>query len=241
MTRMEHGHTHDQIRERLGTGPPQSHLRDWIYGGIDGAVTTLAVVSGVVGAQLPPRIIVILGVANLVADGLSMAVSNYLATRAEAEEMRHAEAVEHRHIETAPEGEREEVRQIFRQRGLTGELLERVTEAITADRDRWVRTMLRDEYGLPAMVRSPWRAAAATFSAFLLCGLVPLIPFVMGLAEAFWTAAAATAGTLGLIGAVKSRWSVYPWWRSALETLAVGGAAATTAYAVGAWLRDLAG
>ncbi len=212
-----------------------------MYGGIDGAVTTFAVVSGVVGAQLSPRIILILGAANLVADGLSMAASNYLATRAEHEELHYAEAVEHRHIETAPDGEREEVREIFRQRGLTGDLLERVTEVVTADRERWVRTMLRDEYGLPAMVRSPWRAAAATFSAFLLCGLVPLLPFVAGLPDAFWASAAATGLVFALIGALKSRWSIHPWWRSGLETLSVGGGAAGVAYGIGAWLRGLVG
>ena len=172
MIRADHDHTRSAIRARLAGEPPQSYLRDWVYGGIDGAVTTFAIVSGVVGAQLSPRIILVLGVANLVADGFSMAAGNYLATRAEHEELRYAEAVERRHIDTVPEGEREEVREIFRQRGLAGELLERVTEVVTADRDRWIQMMLRDEYGLPAAIRSPWRAAAATFSAFLLCGLV---------------------------------------------------------------------
>src|SRR5438105_1686451 len=103
-----------------------------------------------------------------------MAAANYLATRAEHEELHHTEAVERRHIEVAPEGEREEVREILRGLGIFGDLLERVVAMITADRDRWVRMMLRDEYGLPTAVRSPWRAAGSTFSAFLLCGLVPL-------------------------------------------------------------------
>lgn len=238
---MEHEHTHAAIRARLAAGPRQSHLRDWVYGGIDGAVTTFAIVSGVVGAQLSPGIILILGAANLVADGLSMAAGNYLATRAEQEEFRYAEAVEHRHIATAPEGEREEVREIFRRRGLHGDLLERLVAAITADRDRWVQTMLRDEYGLPAAVRSPWRAAGSTFSAFLLCGLVPLLPFVAGLTNAFAVAAVATGLVFALIGALKSRWSIRSWWRAGSETLAVGGGAAAVAYGIGAWLRGLAG
>jgi VIT1/CCC1 family predicted Fe2+/Mn2+ transporter len=194
-----------------------------------------------VGAQLSPRIILILGAANLLADGLSMAAGNYVATGAEREEMRHAEAIERRHITLDPEGERAEVREIFRQRGLQGELLERVTAAVTSDPERWVRTMLRDEYGLPAAVRSPWRAAAATFAAFVACGLVPLLPFILGLGEAFWTATAATGVTFAAIGAAKSRWSPHPWWRSALETLVIGGGAAAVAYAIGAWLRDLGG
>ena len=115
------------------------------------------------GAELSPGIVLVLGVANLVADGFSMAASNYVGTRTEHDELRYWEAVEHRHIDTTPEGEREQVRQIFRQKGLTGDDLERVVTAITADRARWVRTMLAEEYGLPPQVRSPWRAALSTF------------------------------------------------------------------------------
>jgi VIT1/CCC1 family predicted Fe2+/Mn2+ transporter len=112
---------------------------------------------------------------------------------------------------------------------------------ITSDRDRWVRFMLRHEYGLPARVRSAWRAAGATLSAFVLCGLVPLAPFVVGARDAFWMAAGATGLVFAAIGALKSRWSPQPWWRSALETVAIGGGAAAVAYVIGAWLRGFAG
>jgi VIT1/CCC1 family predicted Fe2+/Mn2+ transporter len=237
--KMEHEHTREAIRQRLALGPQQSYLRDWVYGGIDGTVTTFALVAGVVGAHLAPRIILILGGANLIADGFAMAAGNYLATRAEHEEFQKTEMIEHRHIEVDPEGEREEVREILRGLGIVGELLDGVVAAITSDRDRWVRMMLRDEYGLPASVRSPWRAAASTFSAFFLCGLIPLIPFVAGIASAFWVAAAATSLVFILIGALKSRWSMQPWWHSGLGTLAIGGGAAAVAYVIGAWLRDL--
>ncbi|MGP0073205.1 MAG: VIT1/CCC1 transporter family protein [Bryobacteraceae bacterium] len=236
---MEHEHTREAIHQRLAAGPEQSYLRDWVYGGIDGTVTTFAIVAGVVGARLAPRVILILGVANLIADGFAMAASNYLATRSEREEFDHAEAVERRHIKIFPEGEREEVSEILRGLGIVGDLLDRVVAAITADRDRWVRMMLRYEYGLPASVRSPWRAAASTFSAFLACGLVPLVPFLVGVTSAFWVASAATSLTFVLIGALKSRWSIQPWWQSGLMTLAIGGGAAVGAYSVGNWLRVL--
>jgi VIT1/CCC1 family predicted Fe2+/Mn2+ transporter len=238
---LEHEHTHEAIHQRLAAGPHYSYLRDWVYGGIDGAVTTFAIASGVVGAHLSPRVILILGGANLIADGFAMAASNYLATQSEHEEFHHAEAVERRHIEACPEGEREEVREILLGLGIVGDLLGQVVAAITADRDRWVRMMLRDEYGLPAAVRSPWRAAGSTFSAFLFCGLIPLVPFVAGLKNAFWVASAATSLIFLLIGALKSRWSIQPWWQSGLVTLSVGGGAAAVAYAIGAWLRNLTG
>jgi len=238
---MDHEHSHEAIRQRLAAEPRQSYLRDWVYGGIDGTATTVAIVAGVVGAHLSPSVILILGSANLIADGFAMAAGNYLATRSEHEEFRHAEAIERQHIEAFPEGEREEVSEILRGLGIVGDLLDRVVAAVTADHDRWMRMMLRYEYGLPAAVRSPWRAAGSTFSAFLLCGLVPLVPFVAGLNSAFWVASAATGLMFVLIGALKSRWSIHPWWHSALTTLAIGGSAAAVAYAIGAGLRNLAG
>ena len=238
---MEHEHTHEAIRHRLAAGPSQSYLRDWVYGGIDGTVTTFALASGVTGAHLSSRVILILGGASLIADGFAMAAGNYLATRAEHEEFRYAEAVERRHIANAPEGEREEVREILRGLGIVGDLLERVVHAITADRDRWVRVMLRYEYGLPAAVRSPWRAAGSTFSAFLICGLVPLIPFFASIKNAFWVASAMTGVTFVLIGALKAQWSIQPWWHSGFSTLAIGGGAAAVAYGLGAWLRGITG
>jgi VIT1/CCC1 family predicted Fe2+/Mn2+ transporter len=237
----EHEHTPQAIRERFAAEPTQSYLRDWVYGGVDGAVTMFAIVSGVVGARLSPGVIVILGLSNLVADGLAMAASNYLATRSEHDEFRHAEAVEHRHIGEDPVGEREEVREIFRRYGIQGDLLEQVVAAVTEDREQWLRIMLREEYGLPAVVRVPARAALSTFIAFVICGLVPLIPFVANLPHAFADSIAATALEFALIGTLKSRWSTQRGWRSALETLGVGGAAAAVAYAVGAGLRVFSG
>jgi VIT1/CCC1 family predicted Fe2+/Mn2+ transporter len=237
---MEHDHSPEAIRERLSAGPRHSYLRDFVYGGIDGAVTTFAVVSGVVGAQLSAGIILVMGGANLIADGFSMAASNYLGTRAEQEDFEHIEAIEHRHIDTDPEGEREEVRQIFADKGFQGEDLRRVVELITSNRKIWVRTMLTDEYGLPHQVRSPWIAASSTFIAFLVCGLVPLIPFIFRITNPFPVAAVLTGAVFFAIGSVKSIWSTSPWWRSGLATLAVGGIAAVLAYLVGMLLKGFA-
>ncbi len=234
---MEHDHTPEGIRERLRSGPKHSYLRDWVYGGIDGAVTTFAIVSGVVGAQLPSRTILILGLANLIADGFSMAASNYLGTRAEHHELEHFEDLERRHVRQFPEGEREEVRQILREKGFSGQALQEGVEALTRDKARWVRFMLTEEYGLPASIRSPWLAGAATYLSFLLCGAVPLIPFVLGASEAFSWAVILTGLVFFLIGSMKSRWSIEPWWRSGMVTFAVGAVAAAIAYGIGWALR----
>jgi VIT1/CCC1 family predicted Fe2+/Mn2+ transporter len=236
---MEHEHTVEAIQARLSAGPRQNYLRDWIYGGIDGAVTTFAVVSGVVGAQLSPWVILVMGFANLFADGFSMAASNFLGTRAEHEDLKRLEAIEYRHVDLAPEGEREEVRQIFRGKGFTGEDLTRLVDLITSDRARWVRTMLTEEYGLPQQVRSPWLAAITTFSAFLVCGLVPLLPFLFGGHDPLFLSIAMTGIVFFGIGSLKSRWSMSVWWRSGLSTLAVGVIAAGLAYAVGLLLNQI--
>lgn len=238
---MEHEHSAEAIERRLAAGPRHNYLRDWIYGGIDGSVTTFAVVSGVAGAQLSPLIILIMGFANLIADGFSMAASNFLGTKAEFEDLKRIEAIEHRHIELAPEGEREEVRQIFSNKGFAGEDLERVVDLVTADRSRWVRTMLTEEYGLPQEVRSPWWAALSTFSAFLLCGLVPLLPYVLGTTRALEFSALLTALVFFVIGSVKSIWSTSSWWRSGISTLLVGAIAGLLAYGAGMFVGNLVG
>lgn len=236
---MEHEHSAEAIRERLAAGPVHNYLRDWIYGGIDGAVTTFAVVSGVAGAQLSPWVLLALGFANLFADGFSMAASNFLGTKAEHDNWHRLEAIENRHIDLAPEGEREEVRQIFQLKGFAGEDLERIVQLVTANRERWVRTMLTEEYGLPIEVRSPYYAAISTFMAFLVCGLVPLFPYLLKVPQAQEVSVIATGLVFFAIGSAKSRWSPAAWWRSGLTTVLVGAIAAGLAYATGMILKSL--
>ena len=236
---MEHDHSPDAIRKRLESGPSHNYLRDWIYGGIDGAVTTLAVVTGVAGAQLSKWVILALGFANLFADGFSMAASNYLGTKAEHDDWRRLEQIEHRHIELMPEGEREEVRQIFARKGFEGSDLEHIVDLVTSDNERLVQTMLTDEYGLPREVRSPWIAAISTFTAFLICGLVPLLPYLSGTEHSFEVSLIFTGIVFVTIGSIKSRWSTSSWWHSGLTTLLVGAVAASLAYLAGVIVKLL--
>lgn len=240
MPERDHDHSAEGIAARIGS-VNHNYLRDWIYGGIDGSVTTFAVVAGVVGANLPIPIILILGFANLIADGFSMAASNYLGTRAEQDDYKRLEAMEYRHIEKYPEGEKEEIRHIYREKGFEGEDLERAVELITSDKERWVKTMLTEEYGLPSEIRSAWKAAASTFLSFFICGMIPLLPYLSlsGSENSFIYASAFTGVTFFLIGSFKSFWSTVSWFRSGIETLIVGGLAATLAYGVGVLLRGL--
>ncbi|MCB1310755.1 MAG: VIT1/CCC1 transporter family protein [Sedimentitalea sp.] len=229
----EHGHSVEEIATRIGAPPGRGVLRDVVYGAIDGSVTTFAIVAGVAGAGLSPFVIVALGLANVLADGFSMAAGNYSGTKAELDNIRRIRAVEERHIARNPEGERREVREILSQKGLSGAVLEDATQAITADRETWIGLMLEGEYGLGGVDPHPMRAALATFGAFLVAGMVPLLPFLFGLPGAFALSAWMTMGVFFAIGALKSHWSLAPWWRSGTETLLIGGLAAAIAFGVG--------
>jgi VIT1/CCC1 family predicted Fe2+/Mn2+ transporter len=232
---LEHDHNPDAIRKRLSHAPGNNYLRDWIYGGIDGAVTTFAVVAGVVGAKLAAVVVLVLGLANLIADGFAMGASNYSASKAECDEYQRLLAVERKHIGLVPEGEREEIRQIFAGKGFTGEMLERIVTAITSDETIWAKTMAVEEYGVSPAAKSPLLAGVNTFCAFVLSGFVPLVTYL--LAGGFVICVLATGLTFFAIGAIKSRWSLASWWRSGMETFLIGMSAAALAFGVGFGLR----
>ena len=239
-------HTPAAIEARFAQPRSPSVLRDVVYGAIDGTVTTFAVVSGVAGASLSQRVVIILGLANLIADGFSMAIGNFLATRAEQQRLEQARREEERHVALVPEGEREEVRQIFAAKGFDGADLDRAVDVITSDEERWVKTMLSDELGFAPDVPRPIRAATATFLAFVTVGFLPVSVFVVDLllpgdvaAPFAWSAALTAVAFLG-IGALKTRFVQQAAWRGALETLAIGGVAAALAYGAGALLNTVA-
>jgi VIT1/CCC1 family predicted Fe2+/Mn2+ transporter len=244
-TGSEHAHTRAAIRERLRGEPRGSYLADYVYGAIDGVVTTFAVVAGVAGAELSGGIVVILGLANLLADGASMAAANFVGTRTEAARRRQIRDMEERHVAAYPDGEREEIREIYRQKGFTGPQLEGIVDVITADRRRWIDTMLVEEHGFSLAGRSAWHAATATFVAFLVAGSLPLLVYIgaglfgLPLRQPFWWSVGLTAFAFLTIGAVKGRVTGQRPVIAALETVGVGGGAAALAYLVGAALRGV--
>ena len=238
-------HTPEKINYRLQNKEETSYLKDFVYGAVDGAVTTFAVVSGVAGADLAPQIIIIMGMANLVADGFSMAVSNYLGVKTEKQLHDKTRLQEKMHIAVYPEGEKEEIRQIFAQKGFSGDTLDKAVQIITADKKLWENTMLHEEYGLPPVGSVAWKAALATFIAFLLIGFIPIFPFLWDyffrfqVSNPFLWSSISTAGAFFLVGAIKSKFVNKPWYTSGFETLLLGGTAALLAYLVGDILEGL--
>jgi VIT1/CCC1 family predicted Fe2+/Mn2+ transporter len=174
-----------------------------------------------------------------------MAVSNFLGTNAERERIERARRIEGKHIDLYPDGEREEIRQIFAAKGFSGTNLDEIVAVVTSDRSRWIDTMIREEYGLRLEERSSWRAATVTFAAFVLLGSLPLLAFLPGLftpaanADPYFSSTVLTAIALFLVGAVKARFLARSWYRSGAETLLIGGTAASLAYLVGASLAAL--
>jgi vacuolar iron transporter family protein len=236
-------HTPHAIRKRLRDRPAASYLQDFVYGAVDGTITTFAVVAGVAGASLDEQVVIILGCANLLADGFSMAVSNFLGTRAQRQQQERARRRELHQIDAIPDGEREEIRQIFAAKGFEGDDLERVVGVITSDREVWTDTMMREELGFAAIGRSEYRAGLATLVAFVVVGSLPLLVYLYDLAvsghveHAFAWSTLMTGIAFLAIGALKSPFVDQSAWRSALETLLIGGLAATLAYAVGSLLE----
>lgn len=230
---------------RLARGPTHSYLKDFIYGAIDGTVTTFAVVAGAAGAELSHKIVIILGISNVFADGFSMAASNFLGTRAEQELRAKAEEEEKIHIALVPEGEKEEIRQLFEAKGFRGEDLVRIVSVITSDVKLWLDTMIQEELGLAKETTSPVRAAAYTFFAFVIIGMLPLSAYLFAYFfpsvsfNIFEWSVLITGGTFFSIGVLKSPYVGKRWYKSGLETLLVGGSAAAIAYFFGMVLKNI--
>ncbi|MBB3232831.1 VIT1/CCC1 transporter family protein [Halomonas stenophila] len=229
-------HDPEAIRRRLEAPARAQSTPDAILGAIDGCVTTFAVVSGAFGAGFSAHVALVLGFANLLADGFSMAISNYEAVQAQREGVERAREREREHIDLVPEGEREEIRQIYARKGFEGEVLQQVVETISRDREVWVETMLTEEHGLQRVALSPWRSALVTFLAFLVVGAMPLVPYALpGILpwHRFLASLAIAAFMFLLIGMLKSLVYQRPVWQSGLRTLLMGGAAAGLAFLTG--------
>lgn len=238
---LSRAHEPAKVRERLAAEGGRGHLGDAVLGAIDGGITSFAVVAGAVGGGFSSLVVVILGFASLLADGFSMAVSNYLGTRSESEAAERAHREELRHIEEIPEAQREELRATFAAKGFEGETLERIVETITRDHELWATTILQEEFGLqPGESERPLRSGATTFASFLVVGAIPLLPFLapwLTPRQAFGASCAATALAFLGVGLAKS-WALgQSRMRAGLETLLTGGCAALLAYAAGALLR----
>ena len=212
-----------------------NYIRDVVFSANDGLVTTFAVVAGVAGAQLSTGVVVILGLANMLADGLAMALGNYLGTVSRADFEKNSLMIEEKEVGEIPEKERGEIRNIAVKRGIPTDKIPEWERIITSKKRVWVDEMMVWELGIiPGQKSFPIRHALATFIAFVAAGFLPLIPYVYNFSINKFSAAIFITGlALFLVGSARSGITGKNWLRSGLEMLLIGGIAAAAAYIVG--------
>ena len=207
---------------------------------MDGIITTFAVVAASVGGSLSTDVILLMGFANLVADGLSMGFGDYLSSQAEFEYTRAEHTREKWELDNYPEGEKQEMVELYVKRGMTPADAESVIGVMSKYKNFFLDVMMVEELGLmpPDESDSPAKNGLVTFGAFLMFGFIPLTSYVLagatGASDAanFVAACLLTALTLLVLGASKARFTNQSVTKSALLMLLNGGLAAVAAYLV---------
>lgn len=230
--------------EKHKTGRGQ-YIKSFVYGGLDGIVTTFAVVAGVTGANLSAGVVLILGVASLIADGISMAFGDYLSTKAEKEYMTAERVREIWETRNYPDGEKREMIELYIEKGIPEKDAKTAVEALSKHEKPWVDIMMAEELGLVENYASPIKNALVTFASFIFFGSIPVLIYVVArfipffAARTFATACILTGITLFFLGTLKVYFTRQHWHRAGLEMLLLGGFAAIAAYLVGVLLGGL--
>ncbi|WP_114780742.1 VIT1/CCC1 transporter family protein [Botryobacter ruber] len=226
----------------------KEYIAEFVYGGIDGAITTFAVVAGAEGASLGITVVIILGLANLIADGFSMSVGNFFSTKAARDNFDRHRAIECWEVENLRDTEVNEIRDIYAAKGFKGELLEQVVQVITSDKEVWIDTMMREELKMAKDEKTPYKTAGVTFFSFVLVGSIPLLAYIfagrnlqLDNSSLFLYSSLLTGVALALVGSLKSIVTEKSIVRGVSETLALGGIAALLAYFVGDVLETILG
>ncbi len=213
-------------------------LKSAVYGGLDGIITTYSVVMGAAGASLSIGIVLILGISNMIGDGISMGLGDYISSKSEIEFRRKERQREEWEIENNPEGEKLEMVEIYKMRGFCEEDATILSETISKSKKAWVEIMMVEELGLVETDDSPFKNGIVTFVAFVLFGIIPLLPFIVakisGLEDGLFIASTVLTGfTLFFMGVIKILFTMKPWYFSGGETLLIGALAAGSAYFIG--------
>jgi vacuolar iron transporter family protein len=210
-------------------------FRAGIFGVSDGLVTNVSLILGFAGANPGHDVVRLAGLAGLVAGGFSMASGEWISMRAQKELLEYEIEVERRSIDANPEGEREELRELFVARGIDADLAARLSHDLMRDPDLALRTHTREELGVdPSATGSPWVAAISSLIAFAVGAFIPLVPWVVTSSgkETLWSIALGAVGALG-VGAAIGRFIRRGTWRWALRQLAVAVLAAGVTYGIG--------
>jgi len=209
-------------------------MRDLVLGSSDGLVGFLAFVAGVSASLPSQRSIVLAGFAEMFAGATSMGLGAYLGSKSEREYYEKELRREKREIREMPVEEREEIRQIYRQKGFEGDELEMVVDRITADKERWLKVMMHEELGFTQSVFvPPIRAGAGVGLSYMLGAAFPLAPYLLfERRTAMVLSMLVTALVLFAIGAGKSRLTAKAWWKSGFEMAGLGLVGALVCHAI---------
>jgi VIT1/CCC1 family predicted Fe2+/Mn2+ transporter len=208
-------------------------LRPAVFGAMDGLVTNISLIAGVGGGGLAAGQIVLTGVAGLAAGALSMAIGEYTSVQTQNEQLDHEVAKERHELLHNPDGEEDELAEMWVQRGLSPALAAEVAAQLSRDPEQALRVHVLEELGMDPDERpSPWTAAFSSFVCFSVGALIPLLPYLLGF-PVLWVAL--LAGSLGLFvaGAVVARFTTRSWWSNGLRQLVLGVLAAVLTYLVG--------
>ncbi|MCB9358419.1 VIT1/CCC1 transporter family protein [Candidatus Woesearchaeota archaeon] len=218
------------------------YIKSAVYGGLDGIITTFAVVAGVAGASLSSIVVIILGFANLIADGLSMAIGDFLSSKAESEYHAAERKRETWEVENYPAGEKKEMEEIYLKQGIERKDARKIVSILSKYKEAWIDEMMLKELGIVEETESPLKNALITFFSFQIFGFIPLIFYVLKIffpiqVDSFLVASVLTGMTLFVLGAIKTKVTERNWFKSGFEMLVVGGIAAAAAYGIGYLLQ----
>jgi len=219
------------------------YIKSIVYGGLDGIITIFASVSSVAGASLSGAVVVIVGIANLFADALAMGFGDFLSSTAESEFELMEKKREEWECENYLEGEKDEMVQLYVDKGIPEQDARTVVEIISKNKSAFINIMMIEELGIlpPDEDDKPWKAGIITFISFCFFGAIPLLPYLAsvntkqpaGLNTIFLASSVLTGFTLFVLGVITSRVTVEPWWKSGLKTFILGAIASVIAYLIG--------
>jgi VIT1/CCC1 family predicted Fe2+/Mn2+ transporter len=229
----EHNHEEEHLES-------SDFLRDVVIGMSDGLTVPFALAAGLTGAVASSSIIVIAGIAEIVAGSIAMGLGGYLAGKTEQDHFNSELKREYDEVEKVPEMEKKEVKDFFENLGLSEEVQLKATEEISKDKKQWVDFMMKFELGLAKP--DPKRATKSALNiglSYAVGGIIPLSPyfFIDDSREALKFSVVATLICLFIFGYFKSRITGIPAFSGALKVMLIGALAAAAAFGVALFFK----
>ena len=217
-----------------------SYIREFILGFNDGLVSIFSLVTGVVGAAVSSKIVILAGLAGLTAGATSMGLNNYISSKSQTEFYKSEVERERKEIENIPEREKAEIEAVYKLKGFEGKLLKQVVNKITSDKKLWLKVMMEEELGLFGDdFENPYKIALITGISFIFGALIPIAPylFISNVSSGLLYSAIASILGLFIVGSAKTMITKKNWLKSGFEMVMVGVLAAGAAYFIGGLFR----